>query len=157
MLSNITEEEQKSKPDEKYKKQKGISLRTLCFWIVVAAFIISALIFYTTHVLQSAFRELTQATENQIVLDKASHELMEASDYLTERVQRFTVNGDTHFMNEYFTEAFETNRREDAIARMSVDPNAATALEELQKAMDESVDLMNREYYAMRLVIEAKG
>ena len=139
------------------REYDGVSLRTAYIWIIIAAFIISGLVFYATVSLTSTFRKLSDAAENQIALDKAAHELMDASDYLTERVQRFTVNGDKRFLDEYFTEAFETNRRENAIAKMSADPNISAALDELQQANNESVDLMNREYYAMRLVTEAKG
>ena len=157
MLQNNNEPNDKNKQNDKDTAKKGISLRAACFWIVVAVLTISALIFLTTTSLTSTFSELSKAANNQIVFDKASHELMEASDYLTERVQRFTVNGDMRFLNEYFTEAFETNRREDAIEKMSSDPSVAPALAQLQQAMKGSLELMNREYYAMRLVIEAKG
>jgi diguanylate cyclase (GGDEF)-like protein len=81
---------------------------------------------------------------------------MDASDYLTESVQRFTVLGDKKYLDEYFTEAFGTKRREEAISRMSAANGNDAALAELQEAMASSLELMNREYYAMRLVIEAK-
>ena len=139
------------------RNKDGLSLRTIYIWMIIAALIISGLMFYATFSLTSTFQRLTDATENQIALDKAAHELMDASDYLTERVQRFTVNGDPRFMNEYFTEAFETNRREHAIEKMSGDSRASAVLEQLQEAMEGSRKLMHREYYAMRLVIEAKG
>ena len=157
MLHNNNETDEKIRHNDKDTTRKGISLRAVCFWIVAAVITISALILYTIHSLSSTFSDLSKAADEQIVLDKASHELMEASDYLTERVQRFTINGDKRFLEEYFTEAFETNRREDAIQRMSSDPDVAPALAQLQKAMKGSVELMNREYYAMRLVVEAKG
>ena len=82
---------------------------------------------------------------------------MDASDYLTEQVQRFAVHGEMRFLEDYFTEAFEANRREEAIETMSADADASEALEKLQVAMDGSLELMDQEYYAMRLVIEAKG
>ncbi|MBQ3704695.1 MAG: diguanylate cyclase [Oscillospiraceae bacterium] len=138
-------------------KQDGISLRAVYVWIVIGALILSGLMFYATHRLTRTFGDLAEAAENQIAMDKAAHELMDASDYLTERVQRFTVNGDMRFLREYFTEAFETNRRESAIEKMSGAPGFSDALVRLQQAMEESVDLMHREYYAMRLVIEARG
>ena len=94
------------------QKRDGVSLKSLCVWIIMAALILSGLIFNATFRLTSTFENLTEATESQIALGKASHELMDASDYLTEKVQRFTVNGDLHFLEEYFKEAFETNRRE---------------------------------------------
>jgi len=74
--------------------------------------------FYSTFHLAVSFQRLTHATEEQIELRKAARELMDASDYLTEKVQRFTVQGDTKFLDEYFTEAFETNRREEAIEEL---------------------------------------
>ena len=117
--------------------------------------IVSALMFYATYDLFKSFRHLTETSEQQIELRKAARELMDASDYLTEKVQRFTVEGDTRFLNEYFAEAFEARHREEAIARMS--DGSETALERLQTAMDGSLKLMEREYYAMRLVIEARG
>ena len=61
------------------------------------------------------------------------------------------------YLEDYFTEAFITNRREKAIAQMSEDPESAAALARLKEAMNASKSLMEREYYAMKLVIEAKG
>ena len=141
----------------KQDRKEGISLRTVNLVLMIGAVIISCMMFFSTYQLSSSFQNLTSASEEQIELRKAARELMDASDYLTERVQRFTVNGDMQFLEEYFTEAFETNRREEAVSRMSVGTDTTAALKNLQTAMDESMDLMNLEYYAMKLVIEAKG
>ncbi|MBR4720746.1 MAG: GGDEF domain-containing protein [Clostridia bacterium] len=141
----------------KHDEQKGISLRTVHIWLIIGAIIISGIMFYSTYDLSSSFYRITATSEEQIALRKAARELMEASDYLTERVQRFSVQGDIRFMNEYFKEVYETKHREEAILTMSGVSGAEVALAELQAAMDESVLLMNRECYAMRLVVEAKG
>ncbi|MEE3397642.1 MAG: GGDEF domain-containing protein, partial [Succiniclasticum sp.] len=98
-----------------------------------------------------------QASEKNIELETAVHRLMDASDYLTEKVQRFTVTCERIFMEHYFIEAFASKRREEAIAKLELDANATAALEHLREAMHYSVKLMDREYYAMRLVIEAQG
>ena len=142
---------------EEYSKGDGISLRTAYLWMIVFAVIISLMMIYATFTAFSTFRRLTDTTDEYIELENAAHELMEASDYLTEMVQRFTVDGNMKYMDGYFTEAFETNRRENAIAKMSSDPDDEAALIQLQSAMDGSKDLMNLEYYAMKLVISAKG
>ncbi len=136
---------------------EGISLRTIHLWLIIGAAIISCLMFYSTYQLSTSFRQLTETSEQQIELRKAARELMDASDYLTEKVQRFAVLGDMRYLEEYFKEAFEANHREEAIARMEAGVGADTALEKLKAAMTGSVGLMNREYYAMRLVIEAQG
>ena len=66
------------------EKKEGISLRTLYTFIIIGTIIIAGLMFYTTFSLGASFQALTEASENQIALDKAAHELMDASDYLTE-------------------------------------------------------------------------
>ena len=141
----------------KRKKNKGISLRTVQLWLTIGAVIVSGLMFYATYDLSASFRRLTEQSEQQITLRKAARGLMEASDYLTEKAQRFSVQGDMRLLDEYFEEAFETNRREKAVSTMAAVEDIAVPLAELQAAMETSVSLMNREYYAMRLVIEAKG
>ena len=112
---------------------------------------------FRSYHLFSSFRHLTETSEQQIELRKAARELMDASDYLTEKVQRFSVLGDRRFLEEYFEEAFVANHREEAIATMAEGTGTQAALEKLQTAMASSVELMDREYYAMQLVIEAQG
>ena len=82
---------------------------------------------------------------------------MDASDYMTEKVQRFAVHGDLKYIQAYYNEAFLNQRREEALNTMASDAESAEALEKLQAAMDGSEELMEQEYYAMRLVVEAKG
>ncbi|MBQ7542182.1 MAG: GGDEF domain-containing protein [Clostridia bacterium] len=138
-------------------KKDGVSLRTLNILLIIGAVSLSGLMFFSTFHLSSSFRQLTETSERQIELRKSALDLMDASDYLTEKVQRFAVHGDMKYLEAYFNEAFETQRREEAIAKMSENKGCEDALNKLQSAMDSSLELMNREYYAMRLVIEAKG
>ena len=138
------------------KLTEGISLRKLHRWLIVIAVILSCFLIFSTYRLTNSFMHVKNAAEETIVLENAVHELMEASDYLTEMVQRFTIYGDSRFMNQYFMEAFASKRREKAMSEMKTDPKAAVAVERLQEALNHSVKLMDREFYAMRLVIEAK-
>lgn len=138
-------------------KIEGVSLRTIHKWLIVSAVILTCFMIYSTYRLAGSFMHVKQASEKNIELETAVHRLMDASDYLTEKVQRFTVTGDRIFMEHYFIEAFASKRREEAIAKLELDANATAALEHLREAMHYSVKLMDREYYAMRLVIEAQG
>ncbi len=142
--------------EEKTKTKHGISLRTMYLWLIIITVIVFILTMISVYLLTTTFFSLSDTTQEHINMEKAAHELMDASDYLTENVQRFTVDGDKRFMTEYFKEAFETNRREEAIEKMSAGSKTKDALDQLQEAMDASVELMKQEYYAMRLVIEAK-
>ena len=136
---------------------KGISHRVIHLWLFIIIVIFSGTIFYFTFRLTNTFLHLTEAADQNSELQNAAHELMNASDYLTEQVQRFTIDGDTRFMDQYFTEAYESKRREEAISKMDKSERTKEALAHLQDAMAGSVKLMDQEYYAMRLVIEAKG
>lgn len=138
-------------------RKKGISHRRLHLWMTLIIFIFSGTIIFFTFRLTRTFSRVTAAYDQYTELKSAAQELMNASDYLTEQVQRFTLNGDIIFLDNYFTEAFESKRREEAISKMAMNDDTKEALIDLQKAMDSSVKLMDQEYYAMRLVIEAKG
>ena len=137
--------------------KNGISHRRLHLWLSLVVIIFSGAIIISTVKLTKAFLRVTTASEQFSELHDAALELMNASDYLTEQVQRFTLNGDKIFMDQYFTEAFESKRREEALSIMGTNPEYEVAYTKLQNAMDNSVKLMDQEYYAMRLVIEAKG
>ena len=134
----------------------GISLRVLHIAMIVCAVIISLLLIFSTYQSSSVFSTLSKATGNYIVRQKAAHDLMEASDYLTEMVQRFTLEGDKQYIDNYFEEAFVSRRREASITSMTENEAEENLVSQLQEAMNESTSLMYREYYAMKLVIEAK-
>ena len=134
----------------------GISLKTIHIAMIVCAVVISLLLVFSTYQSANVFSRLSKETGNYIVRQKAAYELMEASDYLTEMVQRFTLEGDTRYLDNYFEEAFTSRRREEAITSMSESDTDASIVEQLQAAMNESTSLMYREYYAMKLVMNAK-
>lgn len=136
---------------------KGVSLRAINVWIIILAVILSGLLMYATFTSLNTFSRLSKATDDFQEMEKAAHMLMDASDYLTEKVQRYTVSGNRQYRDEYFHEAFDTKRREQALEIMGRDEANASALKELQSAMDGSLALMEREYYAMCLVAEATG
>ena len=137
--------------------KEGISLRKIHSWLIVVAVILSCLMIYSTYRLTSSFLRVKDAAEDNIKLQNSVHGLMDASDYLTEMAQRFTVSGDRRFLEQYFIEAFTTKRREQALSELKRVKDTESALASLEEAMRHSVKLMDREYYAMRLVIEAKG
>ena len=136
--------------------KKGISIRVIHVVTLVCVVAIVALLAFSTFRSSNVFSTLSSETENYIVRQKAAHELMEASDYLTEMVQRFTLEGDTKYLDNYFEEAFVSKRREASISSMAESEAEEVLVGQLQAAMDESTSLMYREYYAMKLVIEAK-
>lgn len=159
--SRILPENSVERQGDDMKKNKnpegGISLRIVYVCIIIAAVIMMAIMIYATIHLTSSFLQLSSATEEHIDLERAANSMLNASDYLTEKAQRFTGNGNMQFLEEYFTEAKETSRREKALDKMDDKPEFEKAYQHLKDAVDYSLKLMNQEYYAMKLVIEAKG
>ena len=82
------------------KWENGVSLRVLHVWLIIIMAVMSGIVIYSTHRLTSTFMRLTSAVEEHMELEEAAHELMDASNYLTERVQRFTINGDIRFLDD---------------------------------------------------------
>ena len=137
--------------------ERGVSLRRFSLLMLFLSLVIMAVLLYTIITTVQAFNALSDATGDYIELEAAADDLMDASDYLTEEVQRYTVMAERTHLENYFREAEEERRREHALAVMFKNAPNSPALTQLQSAMSESIDLMNREYYAMRLVLDAHG
>ena len=139
------------------KQYNGISLRAIHALLVVGAVLLSGLVLLSTFYLSASFKKVTDNSARHIEMQNAALELTDASDYMTEKVQRFAIKGDLRLLDDYYNEAFMMQHREEAVAIMSSDADGAAALEKLKAAMDSSQELMEKEYYAIRLVVEAKG
>ncbi|MBO7662607.1 MAG: diguanylate cyclase [Clostridia bacterium] len=138
-------------------KQEGISLKKMTWVMLAISLLIALLLFFAVTSAFRSFRQMGKMTDNYIILQDATAELMEASDFLTEEAQCYTVIGKRVHLDNYLTEAEVKRRREHAIVTMEGEVPDSAALLDLKEAMNESVSLMDREYYAMRLVLEATG
>lgn len=133
-------------------KENGIRLRWVHIIIIIFTAVISFFMLYETFRFSAAFEDVTGATDEFIELQKDADGLMNASDYLTQEVQDFTVTTEKIHLINYFEEAEETKRREKAIEKMKDITGEGTAYKFLHNAMNESLDLMQIEYYAMKLI-----
>lgn len=138
-------------------RQQGVSLRKTFLIMLFVSILITALLLFTTYQTIRSFHALSDATDIYIDLQDAADTLMKASDYLTDEAQCYTVLGIRKHLENYFTEAETTRRREQAIEAMEARLPRSSALEALKNAMSESVSLMDREYYSMALMLSAQG
>ena len=138
-------------------KQEGLSLRIAFILMLVGFLLVTTVLLVMANLTIRSFYDLSEATDTYISLQNAASDLMSASDYLTEEAQCYTVLGDRKHLDNYFIEAEQTCRREKAIATMEGYLPESDALSELKGAMSNSLALMDREYYAMRLVLDACG
>ena len=136
-------------------KEKGISLRITHIVMTVIIVVITALLFALTIYSAGVFSELSKATENYIDMERSAASLMNASDYLTQEIQRFTITYNIEHIDNYLREANYDKRREKATKALSDLAGDTEALRDLESAREESMQLMDREYYAMLLILEA--
>ena len=143
--------------DNKSIRQNGISVRTMQMLITIITLVISAVLLVATYRMANDYRALKIETDEFIQLTESSNELMNASDYLTEQVRLFAETGEREYMDNYFKEANEYKRREKALEKLDELAGEGAAYQALNAALNESVNLMNREYYSMRLTSDAYG
>ena len=137
-------------------KQEGLSLRFTFLLMRALSVSITVLLLYANYVAFHTFHELSVAADNYIELQADASSLLEASDYLTEQAQRYAVIGEREYLDNYINEIEGLKRREAAIDLMKERLPESDALRQLELAMQESDALAEREYYAMRLVLNAQ-
>ncbi len=106
---------------------------------------------------ESEFGVLKEATTQYIQCEKAVNQLRAGSDYLTEQVRLYAMTGEIQYMNAYFTEVNETKSRENALEVLKDYYDKTATFIALKNALKYSDDLMQTEYYSMRLVCEANA
>ena len=141
-----------------YKERSGgIRLRFLNYLMMAVTLILSVLLFVSTYSTTGGYSDMRAVTNDYIKWQKSAYDMQAASDYLTEQVRSFAITGDRTYMDNYFEEANTVRRRENSLAVLRENFETTEAYEALESAMKESVELMDREYYSMRLTAEANG
>lgn len=136
---------------------RGVSIRNMQIVMSVLLMVLSALLLVATYRATSGYMLMQEETKSFIELRESTSELREASDYLTEQVRCYAETGDLQYLNNYFREANETKRRDKALEKLKSITGDSDAYKVLKAAMDESVSLMEREFYSMKLTSMAYG
>jgi diguanylate cyclase (GGDEF)-like protein len=87
----------------------------------------------------------------------AASDLEAASDYLTDRVRSFAVTGDLENLEDFFKEIDVSRRRDSAVSTLEdlLENNDSDAYNYLVSALSISNQLVEREYLAMKFVVES--
>ena len=135
----------------------GVSIRKLNMLtaalslLIAVALILSAV---NNYLLSARIQGITA---DYVTAQQSARDMRSASDYLTEQARFFTVRADKTYVDNYFKESEETKTREKALEGLGEKFSDTEEYNDLKTAFSRSVNLMRREYYAMRLTIEAKG
>ncbi|MCR5099342.1 MAG: GGDEF domain-containing protein [Lachnospiraceae bacterium] len=139
------------------KLNKGISLKKFNIGLFVLAVIVTGVMFIVMKRTSDLYDETYDVSEQVVALRESAYDMQLASDYLTEQIRCFAVTGETKYLYNYFEEANVTKRREKALDTIKKYQSDTVAFNSLNEAMVGSLDLMNIEYYAALLTIDAYG
>ena len=82
--------------------------------MLIASVLITLILILASAYAFFSFKMLEESTDRYIKLEEQALSLMEASDYLTDEVQCYTVIGKRVYLDNYFNDVFEVRRREKA-------------------------------------------
>ena len=136
------------------KTPRGPRVRTINIVSVVLTLLIVLLFLFDTQRTYQANRELNEATEKYVACEMAATALKQGSDNLTTQVRLYTITGDPAYLRTYFAEV-ATQHREQAVDTLEHYLLDTEAYRFLEDALECSVGLMDMEYYAMALVLDA--
>ncbi len=139
------------------KNIKGVKIQTLNYVMIVAAFLVYAIVLIETFKMQVQYDDLLLATDNYIACESYAVQFSEGSDYLSDKVRLYVINGNKEYAQAYFQELDYTKRRESALDAVVSYGVSEDAQAEMEHAMEKANRLMEREIYAMRLAAEGRG
>lgn len=137
--------------------RRNVSIRRIIIALALVTMVISIMLLTATYYTDAGYTRLSENMESYIQWQRDANDLQNGSDFLTEQVRCFVMTGNRQYLDNYFEEAQVTQRRDRAVNNVRILMGETAAYESLVSALGESVDLMNREYYAMRLAVSAYG
>ncbi len=147
----------KEKPKQTERKTRGISIRKTHILMTLFIVAISMVLLVASYQTENGYRSMRETTDEYVTQQHNAYELQTASDYLTEQVRSFADTGERQYLDNYFYEADVRRRRDRAVESLEKEFGGTTAYDLLRAALDQSNLLMNREFYSMRLTIDAYG
>ena len=136
---------------------KKIRIQKVSSWSTRITIVVAILFICISVMSQKEFTTVRQTTEQYIDCEKAAKELQDASDYLSEQVRMYAMTGKRKYMDLYFMEVNVTKHREKALQSLKKNFDGTDTFNALKKALNYSTELMDTEYYSMRLISEATG
>ncbi len=139
------------------KTIRGIKIRNLNLVMLSVSCILYILLIYATIQSMHKYTSMVNTTDRHIACEEISTLVADGSNYLTEQVRLYTVTMDTTHLDNYFTEANTTRRRDTALERLRNYHTDGEAYSYLTSALENSNNLMMQEIYAMKLISTAQG
>ena len=140
---------------------KGFSLKLVAWLISIFAVVISGLLVFSVVYISQKNEELNVSTQNYITLKNSANDVQLASDDLTNDVRLFVATTKKEYMDSYFEEANVRQRRDKALIVIHEltenTPVHEIVHDSIEAAVNESKNLMNLEFKAMKLICVDEG
>lgn len=146
----------KNESRETEREAKGFPLRTANLVLVTLAVLFSVHIIIETFRTNRSYESLREDTEAYIKLQHSAADMRDASYYLTNAVRMYTMTDDLSYVDDFFEEVEVTKRRDRALETVRKESNDQRLVESLVAAMNYSNELLEREIYAMRLMLDTR-
>ena len=135
----------------------SLHLRTANIFFSVIAVLAAIALFISDIAVTRGYRRMEQASDRYISAQLAASDMESGSDYLTDRVRCFVVTGELQYLEDFFEEVETTRRRDQAVNNLEkLIGTDNAALSSLNTALELSNHLVDTEYHAMRLALEAE-
>lgn len=134
---------------------KKIKIQKVSSWSIGITIFVAVLFVCVSIMSEREFKIVRKTTEQYIECERAAKQLQDASDYLTEQARMYAMTGKRKYMDLYFMEANVTKHRQKALKLLKKYFDGTKTFNALKQALNCSTELMNTEYYSMRLVSEA--
>ena len=139
------------------KENKNIRLQPMLLAMVVLAIVLAGVLIYAGLETRASYNQMQEAVDTYVTCEASAQKLMAGSDELTKQVQLYAVNGKAYNMDQYFKEAKVTRSRDKALEEIGEYFDGTQAYAALEEALARSNELMEIEYYSMRLMAEYRG
>lgn len=134
---------------------RGIRIRTLNISMISISCILYIFLIWTTFHAFQQYESMVTASDDYTECQQDAALIADGSNYLTEQVRLYTVTEDVKYVELYFAEVYDAKRRETALGRLEAFHAGKTSNDYFMAALDHSNDLMESEFYAMKLVAKA--
>ena len=144
-------------PAARPEGKRGIPLRTATAVFSLLAFLTAAALFLADRQVNYGYENIQRANDRNFQAEKVTNDLAVTSDYLTDRVRCYVSTYERPYMEDFITEVTETRRRDKAVEALEglLGDRNHEAYDSLAHALERSDDLVQDEFLAMRLVLEA--
>ncbi|MCR4561996.1 MAG: GGDEF domain-containing protein [Bacilli bacterium] len=140
--------------EEKHKK--GFSLKFIAWILTGLGFVMSIFLVASIASLSNTYKQMSDSTLAYINWKDTALAVQHGSDELTDQVRMYVITEKSEYMDGYFAES-KSGRRQKALEQIKESLDGTPVYTQLQISLNESMQLMEREYYAMRLMIDVTG